>query len=297
MSRTSSLKERIATGILILDGAMGTQLMQRDVKGSNELWGFEHPEELMEIHRAYLEAGAQTATTNTFGGSRPKLSKAGLGERTVELNTGLAKVGRQAVGDDGWALGDIGPTGEFVEPYGTFSEDELVAVFVEQATALRDGGVDGFIIETMMDATEAACAVRAAKQVSPELPVLATLTFDRNAQGFRTMMGVSPAKAASALAEAGADAIGANCGGITIDQYVALLGEMRAEVDLPLIAQANAGLPEVVEGTTVFNEGPEKFSRSIPDLLAAGVSVIGGCCGTTPDHIRAVAAAVAASKG
>lgn len=168
---------------------------------------------------------------------------------------------------------------------------------MEQATALRDGGVDGFIIETMMDATEAACAVRAAKQVSPELPVLATLTFDRNAQGFRTMMGVSPAKAASALAEAGADAIGANCGGITIDQYVALLGEMRAEVDLPLIAQANAGLPEVVEGTTVFNEGPEKFSRSIPDLLAAGVSVIGGCCGTTPDHIRAVAAAVAASKG
>ncbi len=294
MPRAEQLRQRIQSGTLVLDGAMGTQLMRHGVDGNNELWGVEHPDELVEIHGSYLAVGAETVTTNTFGGSRPKLEKAGLGDRVVELNTGLAKIGRRAAGDDAWVLGDIGPTGEFVEPYGLFTEEQMVDVFIEQATALLEGGVDGFLIETMMDATEAACAVRAARRVAPEAAVMATMTFDKNPRGFRTMMGISPAQAAEKLAEAGADAVGANCGGITIDQYVALLSEMRAEVDLPLIAQANAGLPEVVDGETLFKEPPAKFATSVPELLEAGAAIIGGCCGTTPDHIREVAAAVKA---
>ena len=191
----------------------------------------------------------------------------------------------------------MGPTGDFVQPYGLLTEEQMTAVFREQAEALAAGGVDGIIIETMMDPTEAACAVKGAKEAAPSLPVLATMTFDANPTGFRTMMGTKPEDAARALADAGADAVGANCGGITIEQYVDLVSLFRSAVTVPIIAQANAGLPEIVDGETVFREEPAKFTRFAPALRDAGVTIFGGCCGTTPDHIRALIAGLAGALG
>jgi 5-methyltetrahydrofolate--homocysteine methyltransferase len=283
-----TLKEKLTTGTLILDGGMGTQLMARGASGNNERWGAEHRDDLVEIHRAYLGAGAHAITTNTFGGTRIKLEKAGLGDRTVELNTTLAGIAREAVGDSAWVLGDVGPTGDFLQPYGLLTEEQMIAVFSEQIEALVAGGIDGVIIETMMDPNEAACAIKAAKRVAPALPVLATMTFDRNPTGFRSMMGTRPGDGAAIMVEAGADAVGANCGGITIREFPELLSEMAAQVDVPLIAQANAGLPEVEDGITIFREEPVAFREGVQALIDVGAKAIGGCCGTTPPHIAAL---------
>jgi len=289
---TMTLREQLTGGTLILDGAMGTQLMLHGAEGNNELWGVTHRNVLLAIHRAYLAAGAQAILTNTFGGSRLKLERAGLADRTVELNRTLAQIARQAASGKAWVLGDVGPTGQFVEPYGDLTEEQMTAVFREQIAALAEGGVDGIIVETMMDPTEAVCAVHAAREVAPDLPVLATLTFDQTPKGFRTLMGATPADGAKRLVEAGADAVGANCGGLTPEQFVPLLQEMRSVVSVPLIVEANAGLPQIEGGKTVFKEVPETFGRLAPEFRKAGASVIGGCCGTTPEHIRAIAQAL-----
>jgi 5-methyltetrahydrofolate--homocysteine methyltransferase len=284
-----TLREHLDTATLVLDGAMGTQLMAFGARGNNELWGVEHPEELKSIHRAYIDAGSTAVVTDTFGGSRVKLDKAGLGDRTVELNRRLAEIAKEAAAGDAFVLGDVGPTGEFIEPLGTITEDEMIAIYQEQMEALHVGGVDGFIIETMMDPGEAVCAIRAARKVSADIPILATMTFEKNPTGFRTMMGTTPEQGAKAMTEAGADAIGANCGGITPDQFIELLKELRAATDLPLIAEPNAGLPEIEDGETVFNESPDTFARLAIQYRSLGVAALGGCCGTTPDHIRALA--------
>jgi 5-methyltetrahydrofolate--homocysteine methyltransferase len=284
-----TLREHLDTATLVLDGAMGTQLMAFGARGNNELWGVEHPEELKSIHRAYIDAGSTAVVTDTFGGSRVKLDKAGLGDRTVELNRRLAEIAKEAAAGDAFVLGDVGPTGEFLDPLGTITEDEMIAIYQEQMEALHEGGVDGFIIETMMDPGEAVCAIRAARNVSADIPVLATMTFEKNPTGFRTMMGTTPEQGAKAMTEAGADAIGANCGGITPAQFIELLKELRGATDLPLIAEPNAGLPEIEDGETVFNESPDTFARLAVQYRSLGVAALGGCCGTTPDHIRALA--------
>jgi methionine synthase I (cobalamin-dependent) len=172
------------------------------------------------------------------------------------------------------------------------TEAEMTDVFGEQIGALIEGGVDGIIIETMMDPTEAACAIRAAKAVAPNVPVLATLTFDRNPRGFRTMMGATPTDGIRRLLEAGADAVGANCGGMTPGDFVPLLEEVHRAVAAPLIVEANAGLPQIEDGKAVFKEVPETFGRLVAEWIRVGATIIGGCCGTTPDHIRAVSEAV-----
>ena len=286
-----TLRDRLRAGNFVLDGAMGTQLMAREATGNNELWGVEHPDELAAIHRAYIDAGADAVITDTFGGSRLKLAKAGLGERVVELNRRLAEVAKDAAGSDAFVLGDVGPTGEFIEPLGTMSEQDIVDVFREQIEALVAGGVDGIIAETMMDVQEAVCAIRAAKEVAPDMPVLVSMTFEKNPHGFRTMMGVTPADGARAMADAGADVIGANCGGITPDQFLELLDELRSGADLPLLAEPNAGLPEIEDGQTVFREAPDTFARLAAEYRKRGVVALGGCCGTTPEHIQAIAGA------
>ena len=283
-----TLKEQLLKGTLVLDGGMGTQLALRGAKGNNELWGMEHPEALSEIHKAYLEAGSQAIISNTFGGNGLKLGKVGLEPRVEELNRGLVQIAGKAAGTRAWVLGDVGPTGQFVEPYGDFTEEEMTDVFRRQIMALLEGGADGIIIETMMDVVEASCAVRAAKGCGSSVPVLATMTFDVNPKGFRTLMGVPPADTAARLADAGVDAVGANCGGLLPSQYHLLIAEMRAATALPLIAEPNAGLPELEDGETVFKETPQAFGEAIPGILAAGATVLGGCCGTTPDHIRAL---------
>ncbi len=284
-----TLRDKLRAGNFVLDGAMGTQLMAREATGNNELWGVEHPDELAAIHRAYIDAGADAVITDTFGGSRLKLAKAGLGDRVVELNRRLAEIAKVAAGSDAFVLGDVGPTGEFIEPLGTMSEQDIVDVFREQIEALVAGGVDGIIAETMMDVQEAVCAIRAAKEVAPDMPVLVSMTFEKNPHGFRTMMGVTPADGARAMADAGADVIGANCGGITPDQFLELLDELRSGADLPLLAEPNAGLPEIEDGQTVFREAPDTFARLASEYRKRGVVALGGCCGTTPEHVRAIA--------
>lgn len=284
-----TLRDAIEAGKIVLDGAMGTQLMARNVTGNNELWGAEHPDELAEIHRAYIDAGANVILTNTFGGSRLKLAKVRLGERVAELNRRLAEIAVKAAGNDAYVLGDVGPTGEFLEPMGTMTEDEMTDVYREQIRALVEGGVHGIMVETMMDPNEAACAVRASKDVAPDLLVFASMTFERNPYGFRTMMGTTPELAAETLANAGADVIGANCGGITPDQFVDLLRELRVGTDHPLLVEPNAGLPELEDGKTVFREAPDTFARLTPKFRELGAAAVGGCCGTTPEHIRAIA--------
>ncbi len=289
----TTLREALASGGIVLDGAMGTQLMAHYVKGNNELWGAEHPDELAAIHRAYIDAGATAIITNTFGGSRLKLAKVHLGDRVEELNRRLAEIAVKAAGDDAFVLGDVGPTGEFIEPVGTMTADEMTDVYREQIRALVAGGVDGIIIETMMDPNEAACAVRAAKDVAPDLPVLVSMTFEKNPRGFRTMMGTTPEQAAQILTDAGADVIGANCGGITPEQFIDLLGEIRQGTDRPLLVEPNAGLPEIEDGKTIFREVPDTFARLAPKYRELGAVAIGGCCGTTPEHIRAAHSALA----
>lgn len=287
-----TLREHIKEGILLLDGAMGTQLTARGAKGNNELWGVEHPDVLAEVHRAYVDAGAQAVITDTFGGNSAKLAKAGLGDRADELNRRLVEIAREAVRGRAWVLADVGPTGQFVEPYGDLTEAQMTDVFRRQIAVLLEAGADGIIIETMMDVTEAVCAVNAARSLAAGIPVLVTMTFDVNPRGFRTLMGVSPAQAASRLAETGPDAVGANCGGLLPVQYAALCSEMSAATSLPIIAEPNAGLPELEDGVTVFKEPPETFGAIVPDLIASGVKVMGGCCGTGPAHIQAMSNAL-----
>lgn len=290
-----TLRERLGATVLVLDGAMGTQLMAHGARGSNEQWGVDHRDDLVAIHRAYVDAGAGAILTNTFGGSRLKLQRAGLGDRTVQLNRALAGMAREAASGKAFVLGDVGPTGQFVEPYGDVSEEEMTDVFREQIGALLEGGVDGIMIETMMDPTEAACAVRAARLLAPDRVVLAALAFDRSPRGFRTLMGTTPSDGAQRLLDAGADAVGANCGGMTPEDFVPLLEEMHRAVSVPLVVEANAGLPQIEDGKTVFKEGPDTFGRLARAYVNAGARIIGGCCGTTPDHIRAIAEAIKAS--
>ena len=288
-----TLREKLAGGCLVIDGAMGTQLFARGAGRANpELWGIEHRNALLDIHRSYIVAGSRGCITNTFGGTRLKLGKAGLGDRMDELNRAAAQIAREAAGDSAFVLGDVGPTGEFMEPVGLLAEDDLIATFREQIAALVAGGVDGIIIETVMDPGEGACAVRAAREVAPDLPVLASMTFEKNPHGFRTMMGTSPEQAVEAMAAAGADVVGANCGGITPEDFVELMQIMHNATDLPLLAEPNAGLPQVDGDRTIYSEPPETFAKVVPLYRDAGVRVFGGCCGTGPEHIRAIAEVV-----
>ena len=288
-----TLREHFAAGPLVVDGAMGTQLFARGAGGANpELWGVEHRDALLDIHRTYIAAGSRGCITNTFGGTRLKLGKAGLGDRVEELNRAAAEIAREAAGDSAFVLGDVGPTGEFMEPVGLLAEEEMIGAFREQIGALVAGGVDGIIIETIMDPGEGACAVRAARGVAPDLPVFASMTFEKNPHGFRTMMGTSPEQAVEAMAAAGADVVGANCGGITPEDFVELMRTMRDATDLPLLAEPNAGLPQVDGDRTTYNEPPETFAKVVPLYRDAGVRVFGGCCGTGPEHRRAIATAV-----
>lgn len=289
------LRERLRTG-LVLDGAMGTQLMLAGMpKGaSSEAWGLENPEAVREIHRRYLRAGCQAITTNTFGGSSIALQRHGLQNHAWELNRDSAQLARDAVGSEfAFVLGDIGPTGEFIEPYGDLEPDLAYASFAAQAEALLAGGVDGLIVETMTCAIELSLAVRAAKSVC-QGPVIATFAFEHDSQrGFHTMMGSSVREAMERAIEAGADAVGANCGtSLDLDAYTALARELAAEAKgTPVALQPNAGTPELRGETLTYVVTPEEMARFAPRWIEAGVTVLGGCCGTTPAHLAAMAAA------
>jgi 5-methyltetrahydrofolate--homocysteine methyltransferase len=294
MNRLSVLLGDRADGTPVLvDGGMGTLLQDRglDDGGAGELWNVDRPDEVRECHEAYAQAGARILTTNTFGGSRPRLQMHGLEDRVHEINRAAARIAR-SVADEHGALvaGDLGPTGELLAPLGAMEPAEAQAIFEEQLRGLSDGGIDLVLIETMSDLGEVQAAVAAARSVVPELPVVATLSFDTN---LRSMMGVRPADAVAALAGAGVDAVGANCGRgpEEMESIAAELAGARPE-GLLLVAQSNAGLPQVVGDHFEYDKSPAELADHALALHGLGIDLIGACCGSTPEHIAAMAEAV-----
>jgi 5-methyltetrahydrofolate--homocysteine methyltransferase len=290
------LKKRLREGLFLLDGAMGTQLILHGVEPGkcNELINLESPGLILRIHNAYLEAGCDAVITNTFGGNGFALTRHGLVNRLADINTSAAQVAQKAIGGTKYVLGDIGPSGDFLEPAGHLKPDQLVTAFHNQAKALVAGGIDGFIIETMSAIDEAVLALKAAKSAGGDLPILASMSFDKRGNDFRTMMGADVKGAVCALIAAGADAVGFNCGTATLDEYVELAKRYVAEVkatgkDVLVFAEPNAGMPSVIDGKAVYKVTPDEFAAAGKKIYDAGVTIIGGCCGTGPEHIKALA--------
>lgn len=282
--------------VLLADGATGTQLqaMGLPAGAAPEPWNVENPAAIRAHHRAYLDAGSQIILTNSFGGNRLKLKTAGgLDARTSELNRAAAAVARAAADGTAFIAGDVGPTGELMQPYGLLSYEDAVEVFAEQARALTEGGADLIWVETMSDLNEAKAAVEGAMRAA-DLPVFCSLSF--GASG-RTIMGVDPAQAANELWPMGVAALGANCGeGLEVIPKV-LAGMREAQPGVVLIAKPNAGLPHLQDGKTAFDLEPEAFAEHMPRFIELGAQVVGGCCGSTPAHIAAVAGALKAALG
>lgn len=283
-----TLTQLISEGkTLVSDGAWGTFLHAKGLKPGEcpELWNIEHPEAVLDIARGYIDAGADTIETNSFGGNYLKLKGFGLESRVYDINRRAAEISREAAGPDKYVLGSMGPTGEILM-MGNVTEEELYDAFKEQAVALYDGGVDALIIETMTAIDEAEIAVRAARENTP-CEVICTMTFDYLSTGeYRTMMGVSPAEMVTSLKVAGAHIVGANCGN-GIEGMIRITEEIRlADNEIPVLIHANAGLPTLQGTCTIFLDSPEMMAEFAPHLAKAGANVIGGCCGTTPAHIH-----------
>ena len=275
---------------VLLDGGLGTELISRGLlQGAcPEVWNVERPETVRAVHASYYEAGSDAVSTNSFGGSRIKLAAHGLGDRAAELNAAAARIAREAAPAGRFVGGSIGPTGKFLKPQGEFTEAEFEEAFAEQAGALAKGGADFLIVETQYDLREALAALRAARAAAPALPVFVTLTFNAYPRGYFTLMGNSVVAAVEALAKDGASAVGANC---TLDsrEMVGLVRAFRRETLLPVVAQANAGRAALgSDGGVVYSQGLEEYVGFLPALLEAGANVVGGCCGTRPEHIRKV---------
>ncbi len=283
---------------IIMDGAMGTLLQDRGLVdgAAGELWNVDRPEDVRACHEEYARAGARILTTNTFGGTRPRLDMHGLGDRVHELSRAGAALAREVAEQHGVLVaGDIGPTGELLEPLGTMSSDDAQQLFEEQLLGLAEGGIDLVLIETMSDLGEVRAAVAAARRVVPDVPVLATLSFDTN---LRSMMGVRPAEAVAALAAEGVDAIGANCGRGPEEMatIASQLAGARTEGVL-LVAQSNAGLPQVVGDHFEYDASPAVMADHARELRTLGIDLVGGCCGSTPGHIAAMSDAVLGEAG
>ncbi len=275
--------------ILVADGAWGTALQARGLEGGEcpELWNVEHPELVLEVAQSYINAGSNLIETNTFGGNRYKLEYYGLGDRVSELNKAGVRISREAAGEENWVIASIGPTGKMTL-MGDVTEEDFYRVFKEQAIALAEGGADAAVIETMSALDEALAAVRAVKE-NTDLEIISTFTYEPTVQGeFKTMMGVAPAEAAVQAVQAGADIVGANCGK-GYEGMTQIIEEIRSVLsEIPIIIQANAGLPELVDGVSVFPATPQEMADQNPFWIKAGVNIIGGCCGTTDEHIRAI---------
>lgn len=290
-----ALLERVTAGeVLVCDGAMGTLLQGRGLEPGScpELWCVEHADVVSDIHLLYREAGSNIVECNSFGGTRYKLGHYGLSARAAEINEAAAALARDVAGDSQYVLGSVGPTGEFMAPLGVATDSDFYEAFAEQLVALERGGADCVIVESMSAVEEASVAVRAAKETTG-LTVLASFTFDpRHGGGYATMMGVSPTDAAVAMVSAGADMIGTNCG-TGPEDMINVVRELRtAAAAVPIIAMPNAGMPELVGGTTVFRQTPEQMAELTPALVEAGASIVGGCCGTGPAHIAAMRHAI-----
>jgi 5-methyltetrahydrofolate--homocysteine methyltransferase len=276
--------------ILVSDGAWGTFLYEKGLQAGEcpERFNLDRPEDVRDIAWRYSEAGADLVETNSFGASSFKLALFGLDGETAAINEAAARASREAVGEDKWVVGSIGPTGKMLL-MGDVTESELYEAFKTQAVALEKGGADAVCIETMSDIDEAVEAIKAVKE-NTQLEIICSFTFERTVKGeYRTMMGVSPTQAAEAAAAAGADIIGTNCGN-GIERMIEIVQEMQTvNTGLPIMVNANAGLPQLIEGKTVFPDSPADMAKQVKKLIEAGASIIGGCCGTTPEHIKAIA--------
>ena len=293
--------ERLKSGVLVADGAMGTMLQQAGLLPGSapEEWDISHPKVIEGVHTAYIQAGAGLILTNTFGGNSIKLKKSGLEEKTAEVNIQAACIAKKAAagavdfsGNKVYVAGDIGPSGEFMEPLGALKRDDLIDAFSRQAEYLAEGGVDLFIIETMTDIEELVCAVEAVGRVS-QLPIIASMSFEPSGDKYRTMMGVGPQAMFDRLASTDCRIMGANCG-LVPDQMKEVVSILKGKTKAGyfIIAQPNAGHPKLVNGQTVFEQTPNEFAHQASQLVAAGADIIGGCCGTTPSHIEKLCEAI-----
>ena len=289
MNKLQTLLE--ASEIILADGAMGTMLFEAGLQFGDppEVWNIAHPDRVRAVQRGYLQAGAQMLLTNTFGGNRFRLAMHNLDRRVAELNrTGAVTLRAEveAAGNRALVAGDIGPSGEILAPLGTLEYGDAVAGFAEQAQALISGGVDVIWIETMSALEEMRAAMEGVRQVSPDTPIIATMTFDTRG---RTMMGVTPEQAVKAISEWGAAAVGGNCGNGP-DEILGVIQKMHAAApDVVLVAKSNAGLPELVHGKAVYTTGPQAMAGYSAAVKAAGARIIGACCGSTPAHLQAMA--------
>ena len=285
----SILEQLQNSKVLVSDGGWGTYLYAKGLQMGDcpELWNETHREDVFEIAKSYINAGADMIETNSFGGSKIKLDQYDLGDRTYELNKFAAEISREAAGDDKFVLGSVGPTGKFLIT-GEVTEEELYESFKVQIEGLRDGGADAICIETFYDIEEALIAVKAVKE-NTDLEIITTFTFDKGADGsYNTLLGIKPIQMAESLFNAGVDLFGTNCGN-GFEGMIDIVKEIRkVNSKLPILVHANAGLPIEEDGAIVYPDSPERMAELTPDLINAGANIIGGCCGTTPDHIRAI---------
>ena len=286
-----TLRQRLSVkGVLVTDGATGTMLQAAGLTEGTapESWNLTHPEKILDLHRAYLEAGAQIILTNSFGGSRFRLGKKGLEDKVREVNRAAATLAKEAAGQEAFVAGSIGPSGELMKPLGILSYPVAMEAFTEQAEALAEGGADAILVETMSDLNEAKAAIEGAKRAT-DLPILCTMSFDTQRH---TMMGVSPRQAVKGLWPLGPVAVGGNCGH-TLDDMEEVLRQMRAAVpEATLMAKPNAGLPRLVDGQAVYDVTPQVMAEYALRYAELGAKIVGGCCGSTPAHIKAIAAAL-----
>lgn len=296
MTNSNQLLDDIKNNVVILDGAMGTELFASgvDMAGCNEYLCVSDEAIVTAIHKNYVDCGSDAVLTNTFGANKFALARHGHDEDVTQINIAAAELARKS--GSKYVLGDIGPTGDFLQPLGSLDPKETKAAFREQASALETGGVDGFIIETMTALDEVVVAVEAVKSVS-NLPLFVSMAFDSAPDGFRTMMGVDVASSVVALAQYDLDAMGFNCGKIALADYIELARSYAdavsaAGISPALFAEINAGLPELIDGQAAYNVGSAELADTAVAIFDAGYRLIGGCCGTTPKHIEALAQAV-----
>jgi len=281
----SLIEELTSAGVVLTDGAWGTELQARGLAAGElpDSWNLSYPDRVEEVARAYVEAGSQVILTNTFRANRMTAAEQ-LGDMDIrQINRAGVEISRRAAQGKARVVASMGPSGKLLMA-GDVDEAALLAAFREQAEALAEAQADAIVVETMAELAEASLAVRAAKGTG--LPVVACMVFDSGKNKDRTMMGVTPEQAAAALAQAGADVIGANCGN-GIAGYVPVCRRLRAATALPIWIKANAGLPELEAGKVVYRTAPEEFASFVPEIVEAGANFIGGCCGTNPDFIRA----------
>ena len=291
--QSQSLMERLATGrVMVSDGATWTYLQQHGLESWQcaEEFNVTNGDVVKGMASAYFDAGAEMVLTNTFGGNRYSLAKYDLGDRVTEFNREAAILAKSQAAPERYVVGSVGPLGEFPLPLGRVHQDDMRAAYVEQVKALAEGGADALLFETLRVIEEAVIAIKAAKEHT-DLPVMASMVFDRSVDGFITIMGVSPAQAMDALQQAGADVVGANCGN-GIEDMVAVAREIRSASSAYTIIHSNAGIPSIKDADIVYPESPEYMAPQFAELAQMGISIIGGCCGTGPEHIRALRAAL-----